>query len=88
MRVKALVAAVVITLVAVARPVVTQAINRNLPAGRDYHGPPLPYGYLQTTEPWDEELLTQAESLADEVGRMLTVMHRRSRARSKAKSPR
>ena len=33
----------------------------NLPAGRDYHGPPLPYGYLQTTEPWDEELLTQAQ---------------------------
>ena len=43
------------------RPVVTLAINRNLPAGRDYHGPPLPYGYLQTTEPWDEELLTQAQ---------------------------
>jgi hypothetical protein len=43
------------------RPVVVQAINRNLPAGRDYHGPPLPYGYLQTTEPWDEELLTQAQ---------------------------
>ncbi|MEU6696778.1 gluconate 2-dehydrogenase subunit 3 family protein [Pseudonocardia sp. NPDC046786] len=42
------------------RPVVTLAINRNLPAGRDYHGPPLPYGYLQTTEPWDEELLTRA----------------------------
>ena len=39
------------------RPVVTLAINRNLPAGRDYHGPPLPYGYLQTTEPWDEDLL-------------------------------
>ena len=37
------------------------AIRRNLPAGRDYHGPPLPYGYLQTTEPWDEELLTQAQ---------------------------
>lgn len=43
------------------RPAVTLAINRNLPAGRDYHGPPLPYGYLQTTEPWDEELLAQAE---------------------------
>lgn len=43
------------------RPVVTLAIQRNLPAGRDYHGPPLPYGYLQTTEPWDEELLTAAQ---------------------------
>ena len=43
------------------RPRVTLAINDNLPAGRDYHGPPLPYGYLQTTEPWDEELLAQAE---------------------------
>ncbi|RZT87985.1 gluconate 2-dehydrogenase subunit 3-like protein [Pseudonocardia sediminis] len=43
------------------RPRVTLAINDNLPAGRDFHGPPLPYGYLQTTEPWDEELLAQAE---------------------------
>lgn len=43
------------------RPVVTLAINRNLPAGRDFHGPPLPYGYLQTTEPWDSDLLAQAE---------------------------
>ena len=43
------------------RPVVTLAINKNLPAGRDFHGPPLPYGYLQTTEPWDEDLLAQAE---------------------------
>ena len=43
------------------RPLVVQAIQRNLPAGRDYHGPPLPYGYLATTEPWDEELLTQAQ---------------------------
>ena len=42
------------------RPVVTLAINKNLPAGRDYHGPPLPYGYLATLEPWDEELLAQA----------------------------
>jgi hypothetical protein len=42
------------------RPVVTLAIQRNLPAGRDYHGPPLPYGYLATTEPWDEETLAQA----------------------------
>jgi hypothetical protein len=50
------------------RPVVTQAINRNLPAGRDYHGPPLPYGYLQTTEPWDEELLTQAQENGSYLG--------------------
>ena len=35
-----------------------------------------------------EELLTRAESLADEVGRMLTMMHRRALAGSKAKSPR
>ncbi|MBN9737847.1 gluconate 2-dehydrogenase subunit 3 family protein [Pseudonocardia sp. P1] len=42
------------------RPVVTLAIRRNLPAGRDYHGPPLPYGYLATTEPWDSETLAQA----------------------------
>jgi hypothetical protein len=42
------------------RPEVTMAIRKNLPAGRDYHGPPLPYGYLETTEPWDEETLSAA----------------------------
>jgi hypothetical protein len=42
------------------RPEVTLAIRKNIPAGRDYHGPPLPYGYLETTEPWDEETLSVA----------------------------
>lgn len=42
------------------RPEVTLAIRRNVPAGRDYHGPPLPYGYLDSTEPWDEETLAAA----------------------------
>ena len=42
------------------RPEVTIAIRKNLPAGRDYHGPPLPCGYLETTEPWDEETLSVA----------------------------
>jgi hypothetical protein len=42
------------------RPEVVIAIRRNLPAGKDYHGPPLPYGYLETLEPWDEETLAAA----------------------------
>lgn len=42
------------------RPVVVLAIRRNIAAGKDYHGPPLPYGYLETTEPWDEETLATA----------------------------
>lgn len=36
---------------------VTLAIQKNIPAGRDYHGPPQPYGYISTIEPWDEETL-------------------------------
>lgn len=39
---------------------VTAAIQREIPAGRDYHGPPLPYGYLHCTEDWDEEALSTA----------------------------
>ena len=37
-------------------PAVTQAIQKNVPAGRDYHGPPQPYGYIRTIERWDESL--------------------------------
>ena len=36
---------------------VTLAIRKNIPAGRDYHGPPLPEGYIRCIEPWDEEVL-------------------------------
>ena len=36
---------------------VTLAIRKNIPAGRDYHGPPLPDGYIRCIEPWDEEVL-------------------------------
>ena len=39
-----------------ARPEVTLAIQKNVPAGRDYHGPPQPYGYIRTIERWDESL--------------------------------
>ena len=39
---------------------VTLAIQREIPAGRDYHGPPLPYGYLHCIEDWDDELLATA----------------------------
>lgn len=46
------------------RPEVTLAIRKNLPAGRDYHGPPLPYGYLESTEPWDEQTLASAGGAA------------------------
>lgn len=42
------------------RPEVTLAIRANVPAGRDYHGPPLPYGYKEVTEPWDDETLDAA----------------------------
>ena len=42
------------------RPEVTLAIRRNVPAGKDYHGPPLPYGYLEFTEDWDEQTLAVA----------------------------
>lgn len=35
-----------------AQPEIVKAIRENLPAGRDYHGPPQPYGYLEVTEEW------------------------------------
>ncbi len=38
------------------RPEVTLAIQKNVPAGRDYHGPPQPYGYIRTIERWDHSL--------------------------------
>lgn len=40
-----------------ARPEVVAAIRKTLPAGRDYHGPPLPYGYDSVIEPWPEGIL-------------------------------
>jgi Gluconate 2-dehydrogenase subunit 3 len=49
------------------RPEVTIAIRRNIPAGHDFHGPPLPYGYLETTEPWDEETLSAAGESANAI---------------------
>lgn len=39
------------------RTEVTMAIRANIPAGRDYHGPPLPEGYIRCIEPWDDEIL-------------------------------
>ena len=39
---------------------VTLAIRKNVPAAADYHGPPLPYGYLDSIEDWDDELLATA----------------------------
>ncbi|GFG53513.1 hypothetical protein CQY20_22155 [Mycolicibacterium agri] len=39
---------------------VIAAIQREIPAGRDYHGPPLPYGYLHCIEDWDDESLATA----------------------------
>lgn len=44
---------------------VTLAIRKNIPAGRDYHGPPQPYGYLGTTEPWDDATLATRGGSAD-----------------------
>lgn len=37
-----------------AQPEIVAAIRENIPAARDYHGPPQPYGYLEVTEPWDD----------------------------------
>lgn len=39
---------------------VTIAIQKEIPAGRDYHGPPLPYGYAHCIEDWDDEALSTA----------------------------
>jgi hypothetical protein len=39
---------------------VTLAIQKQIPAGRDYHGPPLPYGYINCIDDWDEEALSAA----------------------------
>jgi hypothetical protein len=39
------------------RPQVIEAIRTNLVAGRDYHGPPQPYGYLSELEQWDDSKL-------------------------------
>ncbi len=36
------------------RPEATRAINKDLEAGRDYHGPPQPYGYVHLIEGWGE----------------------------------
>ena len=44
---------------------VTLAIRKNIPAGKDYHGPPQPYGYLDTTEPWDDATLETRGGPAD-----------------------
>ena len=44
---------------------VTLAIRKNIPAGKDYHGPPQPYGYLDTTEPWDDASLATRGGAAD-----------------------
>jgi hypothetical protein len=49
------------------RPEVTIAVRKNIPAGADFHGPPLPYGYLETTEPWDEETLSVAGESANAI---------------------
>lgn len=37
------------------RPPVVQVIREVLEAGRDYHGPPLPYGYAEVTADWSGE---------------------------------
>jgi hypothetical protein len=41
------------------RPAVIQAVRENLEAGRDYHGPPQPLGYLSVTEQWEESEIQQ-----------------------------
>jgi len=41
------------------RPAVITAINTQSPAGRDYRISPQPYGYADTIDDWDEELLSR-----------------------------
>ncbi len=56
-----------------ARPEVTAAIRKNLPAGRDFHGPPQPYGYLAVTEQWSGDELPHGRGhyiATDEVTRV------------------
>lgn len=36
------------------RPEVVSVVRRHLPGGRDFHGPPQPYGYLDTILDWDQ----------------------------------
>lgn len=38
------------------RPQVVLAIRSQLEAGRDYRGPPQPYGYLDVIEDWSEDM--------------------------------
>lgn len=45
----------------------TLAIRKNIPAGKDYHGPPQPYGYLDTVEPWDDATLATRGGAADHI---------------------
>ncbi len=41
------------------RPAVVAAINAQSPAGRDYRVSPQPYGYADTIDDWDDELLAR-----------------------------
>ncbi|WP_375492612.1 gluconate 2-dehydrogenase subunit 3 family protein [uncultured Jatrophihabitans sp.] len=43
------------------RPEVVRAINRQLPAGRDYRATPQPFGYSDTIADWDEDLLARVK---------------------------
>lgn len=57
-----------------ARAEVTAAIRRNLPAGRDYHGPPQPYGYDDSIERWpDREFPKRGTFIATEDVRFVSM---------------
>ena len=57
-----------------ARAEVTAAIRKNLPAGRDYHGPPLPYGYDDSIERWpDKEFPKRGTFIATEDVRFVSM---------------
>lgn len=43
------------------RPEVIRAINTQLPAGRDYRQTPQPFGYSETIDDWDDDLIIRAE---------------------------
>ena len=60
------------------RPEVVHAMNRLLPAGRDYRTSPQPYGYSDVMADWDDELLARVHGSyqkTDEVRRVDVPAH-------------
>ncbi len=54
-------------------PEVVKAINRELVAGRDYRLTPLPYGYSDRMEDWDQSLLARVKGSYTRTGDVVRV---------------